>query len=147
MPSPHVICPVNHVVCPLTKYHIVSDTGHKALCPVSLLGTLGMGLGTLDVDWAYQTRRLGILYVVAGIMLYTSASESLRRVINMRVWIVSYFGSILGVYSCAVDANQTARQLRRTGSADAIVTEARLNEETCTGKTLLATVPTATSEA
>ena len=104
-----------------------------------------MGLGTLDVDWAYQTRRLGILYVVAGIMLYTSASESLRRVINMRVWIVSYFGSILGVYSCAVDANQTARQLRRTGSADAIVTEARLNEETCKGKTLLATVPTATS--
>ena len=31
-----------------------ADTGHKALCPVSLLGTLGVGLGTLDVDWAYQ---------------------------------------------------------------------------------------------
>jgi hypothetical protein len=66
----------------------------------------------------------------------------------MRVWIVSYHGSILGVYSCAVDANQTARQLRRTtGSVEAIVTEARLNEETCTGKTLLGCVPTATSEA
>ena len=110
------------------------------------LGTLGTGLGTLDVDWAYQTRRMGILYVVAGIVLYTWAFESLHRVVNMRLWIVSYFGSILGVYSCAVDANQTIRQLRRTGSVDAIVTEARLNEETCTGKTLLATVPT-TSEA
>eukprot|EP01046_Picozoa_sp_COSAG06_P090563 COSAG06_NODE_36881_length_441_cov_5.327485_1_plen_64_part_10 len=30
MPSPYApICPVNHVVCPLTKYHIVCDTGHK----------------------------------------------------------------------------------------------------------------------
>ena len=25
------------------------DAGHKALCPASLLGTLGVGLGTLDV--------------------------------------------------------------------------------------------------
>ena len=80
-------------------------------------------------------------------LLYTQVFESLRCVINMRLWIVTYYGSVLGVYSCAVDANQTAQQLRRTGSVDAIVTEARLNEETCTGKTLMATVPTATSEA
>ena len=44
---------------------------------------------TIDADWAYhwQTRRLGILVLcmVAGIVLYTWAFESLRRVINMGV--------------------------------------------------------------
>ena len=29
------VCPIYHVVCPHTRYHIVLDGGHKALCPPS----------------------------------------------------------------------------------------------------------------
>ena len=55
------------------------------------------------------------------------------------IYIVSYMCTIVGVYSCAVDANQCVRALRRVGCIGAIVVEARLNSETPTGTSLLAT--------
>ena len=57
---------------------------------------------------------------------------------NMRVFIVTYMGSVVGTYSCAVDAEQTVRALKRVGCAGATVCEARLNAETTTGECLLA---------
>ena len=48
------------------------------------------------------------------------------------IYIVSYMCTIVGVYSCAVDANQCVRALRRVGCIGAIVVEARLNSETPT---------------
>ena len=65
----------------------------------------------------------------------------------MRVYIVTYLSSVIEVYSCAVDATQTVRRLRRIGNDGAVVCEARLNAETNTGHALLSTGSTATSEA
>ena len=56
----------------------------------------------------------------------------------MRVFIVSYLGSITGVYSCAVDGAQAVRALQRAGCCGAVVCEARLNSETETGSLLMA---------
>ena len=56
----------------------------------------------------------------------------------MRVFIVTYMCSVVGTYSCAVDAEQTVRALKRVGCAGATVCEARLNAETTTGECLLA---------
>ena len=56
----------------------------------------------------------------------------------MRVFIVTYLCSVVGTYSCAVDAEQTVRALKRVGCEGAIVCETRLNEETTTGQCLLA---------
>ena len=47
----------------------------------------------------------------------------------MRVFIVSYSCSVIGVYTSAVDANQIVRMLRRIGSVGAVVCEARLNDK------------------
>ena len=41
----------------------------------------------------------------------------------MRVFIVTYMGSVVGTYSCAVDAQQTIRALKRVGCEGAIVCE------------------------
>ena len=35
--APCLYAPIYHVVCPHTRYHIVPDGGHKALCPPSTL--------------------------------------------------------------------------------------------------------------
>ena len=64
----------------------------------------------------------------------------------MRVFIVSYSCSVIGVYTSAVDANQIVRMLRRIGSVGAVVCEARLNTETAIGHALLSTSPTTTPE-
>eukprot|EP01043_Picozoa_sp_COSAG02_P048034 COSAG02_NODE_4672_length_5107_cov_5.286142_5_plen_74_part_00 len=56
---------------------------------------------------------------------------------NMRVFIVTYMCSVVGAYSCAVDAEQCIRALKRTGCTGATVCEARLNMETTVGKSLL----------
>ena len=51
----------------------------------------------------------------------------------MRVFIVTYMCSVVGAYSCAVDAEQCIRALKRTGCTGATVCEARLNMETTVG--------------
>ena len=56
---------------------------------------------------------------------------------NMRVFIVTYLCSVVGVYTCAVDAEQCIRALKRTGCTGATVCEARLNMETEVGNSLL----------
>jgi hypothetical protein len=56
----------------------------------------------------------------------------------MRVFIVTYLCSVVGVYSCAVDAQQCIRALASVGCDGAAVCEARLNAETTTGECLLA---------
>ena len=54
------------------------------------------------------------------------------------LYVVTYIlCTIVGVYSCAVDANQCVRSLRRVGCIGATVCEARLNSETPTGASLL----------
>ena len=65
-------------------------------------------------------------------------SIHLCTMIQMRVFIVTYLCSVVGVYSCAVDAQQCIRALRRVGCVGATVCEARLNAETTTGECLLA---------
>ena len=56
----------------------------------------------------------------------------------MRVFVLTYLCSVVGAYSCAVDAEQCIRALRRVGCVGATVCEARLNAETPTGECLLA---------
>ncbi len=53
------------------------------------------------------------------------------------LYVVTYMCTIVGVYSCAVDANQCVRALRRVGCIGATVCEVRLNSETPTGASLL----------
>ena len=57
---------------------------------------------------------------------------------NMRVFIVTYLCSVVGVYTCAVDAEQCIRALKRVGCVGATVCETRLNAQTTTGESLLA---------
>ena len=57
--------------------------------------------------------------------------------IEMRVFIVTYMCSVIGAYSCAVDAEQCIRALKRVGCTGATVCEARLNVETTTGECFL----------
>ena len=54
------------------------------------------------------------------------------------LYVVTYMCTIVGAYSCAVDANQCVRSLRRVGCMGATVCEVRLNSETPTGASLLA---------
>ena len=56
----------------------------------------------------------------------------------MRVFVVTYMCSVVGAYSCGVDAEQCIRRLKRVGCDGATVCEARLNAETTTGECLLA---------
>ena len=53
------------------------------------------------------------------------------------LYVVTYMCTIVGAYSCAVDANQCVRSLRRVGCMGATVCEVRLNSETPTGVSLL----------
>ena len=55
----------------------------------------------------------------------------------MRVYIVTYMCTVVGAYSCAVDAEQCIRALKRTVCTGATVSEARLNMETDVGNFLL----------
>ena len=48
------------------------------------------------------------------------------------LYVVTYMCTIVGAYSCAVDANQCVRSLRRVGCMGATVCEVRLNSETPT---------------
>ena len=43
------------------------------------------------------------------------------------LYVVTYMCTIVGVYSCAVDANQCVRSLRRVGCVGATICEVRLN--------------------
>ena len=43
------------------------------------------------------------------------------------LYVVTYMCTIVGAYSCAVDANQCVRSLRRVGCMGATVCEVRLN--------------------
>ena len=52
-----------------------------------------------------------------------------------KLYVVTYMCTIVGVYSCAVDANQCVRALRRVGCIGATVCEVRLNSETPTDST------------
>ena len=71
--------------------------------------------------------------------------EALDNVCKIQMlYVVSYMCTIVGVYSCAVDANQCVRGLQRVGCVGATICEVRLNGETQTGRSLLAS--TSTSE-
>ena len=52
------------------------------------------------------------------------------------LYVVTYMCTIVGAYSCAVDANQCVRSLQRVGCMGATVCEVRLNSETPTGASL-----------
>ena len=85
---------------------------------------------------------------IACLRVYTRSRycEALDNVCKIQMlYVVSYMCTIVGVYSCAVDANQCVRRLRRVGCAGAAICEVRLNSETQTGRSLLAS--TSTSEA
>ena len=73
--------------------------------------------------------------------------EALNNVCKIQMLYVvhvSYMCTIVGVYSCAVDANQCVRGLQRVGCVGATICEVRLNSETQTGRSLSAS--TSTSE-
>jgi hypothetical protein len=53
------------------------------------------------------------------------------------LWVVTFHGSVIGVYTSAVDSECVVRSLRDRGCGGAVVTEARLNAETETGAALL----------
>ena len=79
-----------------------------------------------------------ILYVLHTMPGRIAPTQSLCMYNVQMLYIVSYLCTIVGVYSCAVDANQCVRALRRVGCIGATVCEARLNSETPIGTTLLA---------
>jgi hypothetical protein len=51
--------------------------------------------------------------------------------------VVTYLGSVVGVYTSPVDSECAVRALRARGCDGVAVTEARLNAETETGAALL----------
>ena len=53
------------------------------------------------------------------------------------LYVVTYHGSVVGVYTSPVDSQCVVRSLQARGCDGAMVTEARLNAETETGATLL----------
>jgi len=53
------------------------------------------------------------------------------------LWVVTYLGSVVGVYTSPVDSECVVRSLRARGCDGAVVTEARMNAETETGAALL----------
>ena len=55
----------------------------------------------------------------------------------MRVWIVTWNGAVIGVYSSAVDAATVERALKTNGCHGSITTEVRLNAETQNGSAIL----------
>ena len=69
---------------------------------------------------------------------YVGTSKALDNVCKIQMlYVVSYMCTIVGVYSCAVDANQCVRGLQRVGCVGATICEVRLNSETPTGVSLL----------
>ena len=64
--------------------------------------------------------------------------EALDNVCKIQMlYVVSYMCTIVGVYSCAVDANQCVRGLQRVGCVGATICKVRLNSETPMGVSLL----------
>ena len=53
------------------------------------------------------------------------------------LWVVTYLGSVVGVYTSPVDSECVVRALRARGCDGAVVTKARMNTETETGVALL----------
>ena len=53
------------------------------------------------------------------------------------LWVVTYQGAVVGVYTSPVDSECVVRSLRARGCDGAVVTEARMNAETETGAVLL----------
>ena len=53
------------------------------------------------------------------------------------LWVVTYLGSVVGVYTSPVDSECAVRAMRARGCDGVAVTEARLNAETETGAALL----------
>ena len=53
------------------------------------------------------------------------------------LWVVTFHGSVMGVYTSPVDSECVVRSLRARGCDGAVVTEARMNAETGTGAALL----------
>ena len=51
--------------------------------------------------------------------------------------MVTYLGSVVGVYTSPVDSECVVRALRARGCDGVVVTEARMNAETETGAALL----------
>jgi hypothetical protein len=51
--------------------------------------------------------------------------------------VVTYLGSVVGVYTSPVDSECVVRSLRARGCDGAVVTQARMNAETETGAALL----------
>ena len=77
---------------------------------------------------------------IACLRVYTRSRccEALDNVCKIQMlYVVSYMCTIVGVYSCAVDANQCVRGLQRVGCVGATICEVRLNSETPTGVSLL----------
>ena len=56
---------------------------------------------------------------------------------SMRVWIVTWSGAVIGVYSSAVDAATVERALKTNGCHGSITTEVRLNSESENGSAIL----------
>ena len=77
---------------------------------------------------------------IACLRVYTRSRccEALDNVCKIQMlYVVSYMCTIVGVYSCAVDANQCVRGLQRVGCVGATICKVRLNSETPTGVSLL----------
>ena len=55
----------------------------------------------------------------------------------MRVWVVTWNGSVVGCYSSAVDAAMVGRALKANGCHGSMTTEVRLNAETENGSAIL----------
>ena len=53
------------------------------------------------------------------------------------LWVVTFLGSVVGVYTSPVDSECVVRALRARGCDGVVVTEARMNAETETGAALL----------
>ena len=56
---------------------------------------------------------------------------------SMRVWVVTWQGSVIGVYSSGVDAAMVGRALKANGRHGSMTTEVRLNAETENGSAIL----------
>jgi hypothetical protein len=55
----------------------------------------------------------------------------------MRIFVVQWQGSVVGVYSCFPDAQCVERSLKTRGCFDATILEVRLNCESVNGSALL----------